>query len=137
MHDIRLRIFALATPLFLLGTAAAAAAEMTGEEVKALITGKTVYLELGTTSTGGTGQGAIFYSPDGAALYRTASGAIWHGTWTIRGNNVCIDWKEAPNNACTKYDKIGSTITIVNSTTGQARGKVAKAVDGNIEKLSP
>jgi len=102
-----------------------------------LIAGKTVYLELGTTSTGGAGQGAIFYSSNGAALYRTAGGAIWHGVWTIRDSNVCIDWKEAPNNACTKYDKTGSTITIINATSGETRGKVAKVVDGNIEKLIP
>jgi hypothetical protein len=110
---------------------------MTGDEVKALIAGKTVYLELAATSTGGAGQGVIFYSLDGSALYRTASGAIWHGTWTIRGNNVCIDWKEAPNNPCTKYDKTGNTIAIINLATGQTRGKVTNAVDGNAEKLIP
>ena len=35
----------------------AIAADMTGDEIKATISGKTVYLECGATSTGGQGQG--------------------------------------------------------------------------------
>ena len=47
------------------------------------------------------------------------------------------DWKELPNNACTKYDKEGDTITFINAQTGQTRGKVVKTAAGNAENLAP
>jgi hypothetical protein len=116
----------------------AAAAELTGAEIKELISGKSVYLELTAASATGTpGQGVIYYAPDGTALYKTSKGVMWHGTWTTKDNTSCADWKEAPNNPCTKYDKQGDTITIINVATGQARGKVLKTAAGNAEKLAP
>jgi hypothetical protein len=82
----------------------ATGAEMTGDQIKELVSGKSVYLELTATSSGGAGQGVIYYATDGTALYKTAKGVIWHGTWTITGNTGCTDWKERPNNPCSKYD---------------------------------
>jgi hypothetical protein len=97
-----------------------------------------VYLELTAASaTGAPGQGVIYYAPDGSELYKTAKGATWHGTWSIKGNTLCNDWKEAPNNPCTKYDKQGDTITIIIATTGQTRGKILKTAAGNAENLKP
>jgi hypothetical protein len=116
----------------------AMAAELTGAEIKDLITGKSVYLELTAASATGTpGQGVIFYAADGSALYKTAKGAMWHGTWVIKDNTACIDWKEAPNNPCTKYDKDGDTTSIINVATGQTRGKILKTASGNAENLAP
>src|ERR1700674_725787 len=115
----------------------AAAAEMTGAEIKELVSGKSVYLELSATSSGGAGQGVIYYAADGSALYKTAKGVIWHGTWTIKGNTGCTDWKERPNNPCSKYDKQGDAITIINAENGQTRGKVLKTAAGNAEKITP
>jgi hypothetical protein len=34
---------------------------------------------------------------DGTALYKTPTGAMWHGKWEIKGNTACADWKEKPN----------------------------------------
>jgi hypothetical protein len=48
----------------------AIAADLTGDEIKATISGKTVYLECGATSTGGQGQGIIYYAEDGTAQSR-------------------------------------------------------------------
>ena len=79
----------------------------------------------------------IYNAADGTALYKTAKGTIWHGKWAAKDNAVCNDWQEAPSNPCTKYDKQGDTITIINSATGQARGKITKIADGNAEKLAP
>ena len=45
--------------------------------------------------------------------------------------------KEAPNNPCAKYDKQGDTISVINSATGQVRGKILKTAPGNAEKLAP
>ena len=119
----------------LIGTARAA--EMTGAEIKQFLSGKSVYLELTATSSGGAGQGVIYYAADGTALYKTAKGALWHGTWSIKDNTACTDWKEFPNNPCSKYDKQGDTVMQINAVTGQPRGKILKTADGNAEKLAP
>ena len=121
--------------VYLIGTARAA--EMTGPEIKQFLSGKTVYPELTATSSGGAGQGAIYYAADGTALYKTAKGALWHGTWAIKDNTLCTDWKEFPNNPCSKYDKQGDAVMVFNAVTGQPRGKILKTADGNAEKLAP
>jgi hypothetical protein len=120
---------------YLVGTATAA--ELTGAEVKQLLSGKTVYLELTATSSGGAGQGVIYFAADGTALYRTAKGLMWHGMWAVKDNTACTDWKEFPNNPCSKYDKQGDAIMQLNAVTNQPRAKVIKTVDGNAEKLVP
>jgi hypothetical protein len=118
-------------------TIAAWAAEMTAAELKELVSGKTVYLETTPDSTGGVGQGAIYYNTDGTSLYKTAKGPILHGKWTIKENTVCNDWKEQPGNSCSKYDKQGNTINIINVATGKVRSKILKTVPGNAEKIAP
>lgn len=128
----------IAVAAFIVFTGSAIAAELTGAEIKELIGGKSVYLELTTASVTGTpGQGVIYYATDGTALYKTAKGAMWHGTWTIKDNTTCAVWKEATDNTCTKWDKQGDTISLVNVATGQTRGKVLKTAPGNAEKLAP
>ena len=113
----------------------ASAAEMKAAEVTQLISGKTAYLELVGASTAGAGQGVIYYSPDGNSFYKTPKGVIWHGAWAMKGDTVCNDWKEAPGNACTIYDKQGDAISIINSATKQPRGTITKIVDGNVENI--
>ena len=75
--------------VFLIGSAVAA--DLTGAQLKELFSGKSVYLENTATSTAGVGQGVIYYAADGTALYKTGSGKILHGTWTIKENTACID----------------------------------------------
>ena len=128
---------AIAAACFVYLIGAARAAEMTGPEIKQFLSGKTVYLELTATSSGGAGQGVIYYAADGTALYKTAKGALWHGTWAIKDNTACTDWKEFPNNPCSRYDKQGDAIMQINAVTGQPRGKILKTADGNAEKLAP
>jgi hypothetical protein len=115
----------------------AIAADMSGDEIKATISGKTVYLECGTSSTGGLGQGVIYYAADGTALYKSAGRGMLHGTWSVKGNTGCTDWKEVPNNPCSRYDKQGDTITQINVATNQPRCKITKTAPGNAEKLAP
>ena len=58
----------------------AIAADMTGDEIKAFTSGKTVYIETTPASVTGTpGQGVIYWAEDGTALYKTPTGALWHG----------------------------------------------------------
>lgn len=118
---------------------AASAADLTDGEIKTLISGKTVYLEIGGggSVTGATGPGVIYYNADGTAVFKTPKGEMWTGKWTIKGNTGCVEWKQATTNACTRYDKQGETITLINVATGQPRGKIVKTADGNAEKLAP
>jgi hypothetical protein len=58
----RVVVCALCTTL-LVGSAAAA--DLTGAELKTLLSGKSVYLENTATSTAGAGQGVIYYAADG------------------------------------------------------------------------
>ena len=113
------------------------AADLTGAEIKEVISGKTVYLECTQTSTGGAGQGVIYFAADGAALYKSAGRGMLHGTWAIKDNTACTDWKEVPNNPCSRYSKQGDTISLVNVATGQTRCKIVKTAPGNAEKLAP
>jgi hypothetical protein len=116
----------------------ALAADMTAAEIKAFLSGKTVYLETTAASaSGAAGQGVIFWAEDGTALYKTPSGAVMHGKWEIKGNTNCTDWKERPNTACVRYDKTGDAITVIDAASGQTRAKVVKTAPGNAEKLAP
>jgi len=116
----------------------ALAADMTGAEIKAFLSGKTVYLETtGASATGKAGQGVIYWAEDGTALYKTPSGAMWHGKWEIKGNTNCTEWKERSNTGCTRYDKVGDAVTVFDVASGQPRAKIVKSAPGNAEKLAP
>jgi hypothetical protein len=59
-------------------------------EIKELISGDSVYLELTASITSAEGSGIIYYDSFGTTLYKTPKGTIW---------------KDSPKNPCTKYDK--------------------------------
>jgi hypothetical protein len=82
-------------------------------------------------------HGVIYWAEDGTALYKTPSGAMWHGKWEIKGNTLCADWKERPNNPCTRYEKTGDAVTVLDAASGQTRAKIMKTAPGNAEKLAP
>jgi hypothetical protein len=128
----------IAAVVLLCMTGAAGAAELSGAEIKDYISGKTVYVETtGGSVTGTAGQGMIYYATDGSALYKTPKGEMWHGTWEIKGNTNCSTWKEVGKPACSKYDKQGDAVSIINAESGQVRAKVLKTASGNAEKLVP
>jgi hypothetical protein len=115
----------------------AMAAEMTAAEIKALISGNTVYAETtGAAATGTAGQNVLYFASDGSALFKNPKG-MWHGTWSFKGDTVCFDWKEAPNTPCRKYDKQGDVISVINIATGEVVAKVVKTAPGNAEKVAP
>ena len=116
----------------------AVAGDMTGAEIKAFMSGRTVYLETTTASASGkAGQGVIYWGEDGTALYKTAGGGMLHGKWEIKGNTNCTDWKERPGIGCTRYEKTGDAVTVFDATSGAIRAKVLKTAPGNAEKLAP
>ena len=119
-------------------TGSALAADMTGSEIKSYISGKSIYLQTtAASSVAATGQAVIYFAEDGTGLYKTPSAAIWHGTWQIKGDTLCTDWKERANNPCTRYDKTGDTVSVLDAASGQVRAKIVKVPPGNSEKLTP
>jgi hypothetical protein len=60
-----------------------------------------------------------------------------HGTWVIKGNTNCTDWKERPGSGCVRYDKTGGTVTAVDAASGKTRAKIVKTAAGNAENLKP
>ena len=77
------------------------AAELTGAEIKSLVTGNSIYLETtGDSVTGKPGQGVIYYFPEGTSLYKTPMGVMWHGKWEIKDNTNCTNWTERPGSSC-------------------------------------
>lgn len=116
----------------------ALAADMSGAEIKALLTDRTTYLETTTASaTGQAGQGVIYWAADGTALFQTPTGPMFHGKWQIKGNTNCIDWKERPSMGCVRYDKTGDVVTAIDIASGEARARIVKIAAGNAEKLTP
>lgn len=136
MRIVARAIIATAGVSSLIGSALAA--DMTGADIKAFLSGKTVYLEATAASASGqAGQGVIYWAEDGTALYKTPTGAILHGKWEIKGNTNCTQWKERPNTACVRYDKTGDTVAAIDAVSGQIRAKIVKTAPGNAEKLAP
>jgi hypothetical protein len=100
--------------------------------------GKTAYLETTAASASGqSGQGVIYWSADGTALYKTPSGGMMHGNWEIKDNTLCANWKEKPGTGCVRYDKAGDAVTVIDAASGNTRAKIVKTAPGNAEKLAP
>jgi hypothetical protein len=136
MRSITRIVLWAGSSIALAGTALAA--DLTGLEIKALLYGKTVYLETTAASAAGkAGQGVIYWSEDGTALYKTPDGSMMHGKSEIKDNTNCTEWKERPGTGCTRYDKQGDVITIIDTKSGQVRAKIVKTAPGNAEKLAP
>jgi hypothetical protein len=114
------------------------AADLTGPEIKALLSGNTVYLQTtAASSSGQAGQSVIYWAADGTALFKTANGSMMHGTWVIKDNTNCTDWKERPGAGCVRYDKTGDTITAIDAASGKVRATIVKTASGDAEKLAP
>ena len=62
---------------------------------------------------------------------------MWTGTWQMKGDMLCTEWKQRPSTRCGRWDKTGETVSIIDSATGQTRAKVVKTAPGNAEKLAP
>lgn len=124
--------------LIAISATSAFAADMTTDELRIFLVGRTYYLDV---AGGGTlaqaGQATLYFAPDGTVLNRIPSGKTQQGTWTIKDNAVCVAWKDLPPNPCSRYDRQGDVVNIINLATGQPRGKISKTADGNVENLKP
>jgi len=134
MRSIRRIVIAVAASFGLIGSATAT--EMIGTEIKEFVSGKTVYNETTAASvTGAQGHGILYYAADGSALYKTPKGELWHGNWEIKADTICLTFKEVGKRGCSKFDKQGDTISIIDAENGQVRAKVLKTASGNPENL--
>ncbi len=114
----------------------AQAADMSGADITKLISGNTVYIEFEAANVNtGAGPGIIYYSTDGKVTAKFPNGNAPKGGWFIKDNTSCITWDGRPPNPCTKYDKQGEVITLINTADGKPRGKIVKMAPGNAEKL--
>ena len=78
---------------------------LSGDEIKALVTGKIIE----------TSGGIISYKADGKyEYYGKSNGATFRGKWSIRGDQVCVDF-DAGDKRCDRYVKDGSRISLKNS----------------------
>jgi hypothetical protein len=136
MRTVARAIIVITSVVGVIGSAAAA--DLTGADIKATFSGRTAYLGTTAASAAGVaGQVVIYWAEDGTALYRTPSGAIMHGKWEIKDNTNCTEWKERPGTGCVRYDKTGDVITTIDVASGQVRAKIVKTAPGNTEKLAP
>ena len=116
----------------------AVAADLTAAEIKALVGGKTAYLEVTTAGAAGTaGQGVLYFAEDGTILNKTPAGPVWHGKFEFKDNTTCPAWKEKPDVSCSRWDKTGDVVSIFDAGSGQLRSKITKIAPGNAEKLAP
>jgi hypothetical protein len=135
MRIIKHSIAAGLASVCLIGSATAA--DLTGAEIQSLISGKTGYVETGAASvTGAIGKGAIYWAADGSGLYKTPQGPVWHGTWSVKGNLYCSEWKEGAKRPCVKAEKQGDIVSLIDSESGQLRVKILKTAPGNAESLN-
>ncbi len=114
---------------------AAHAADLTAAQIQDMTLGKTLYMNFEANTTAGQGAGFIYYPDAKSVILKTPTGAIWHGVRTVKGDTVCIEWKEQPNTGCTRFDKTGDVMTLIRIDTNKPRGTVTKVVAGNPERL--
>ena len=78
---------------------------MSGDEIKALITGRTIDLT----------DGMATYKADGKyEFYVKANGATSRGKWSVQGDRVCVDF-DAGGSRCDQYLKDGTKTFLKNS----------------------
>jgi hypothetical protein len=119
-------------------TSSALAADMTGADIKVLLSGKTAYVETTAASvTRQVGDGVIYWNADGTALYRRPLGGMMHGKWEITGDSLCTQWKERPGTGCVRYGKTGDAVTVIDVKSRKTRAKIVKLAPGNAENLTP
>ena len=114
----------------------AEASDMTGSQIRSLISGKSVYVKLNDEAAAGN-HGVIYYGADGNALFKGDQGGVWHGTWSIKGNTACVEWVEEPANPCSRYKSSQGIVEIINIATSRPRGMILRIKRGNVENILP
>jgi len=130
-----LSIFTFATCLA--GSAAIAEETVTAEQLKALITGNTLYVDLPAGAPGAPdgGSAPIYYAADGSAAALLPSGLQLVGRWALEADRYCIDWDNGPKNSCTQLIRAEQGFVVIDANIGEPRGVATRIAAGNPEDL--
>ena len=120
---------ALAVP-----AASAAGTPFTAEQLDALLTGNTVYLDVPAGGPmGDGGETPIRFGADGRAQARLPTDASLVGEWRLEEARYCIDWEPAPKDSCTSIAREDGALLFVDTITGASRGTVMRIEPGDPE----
>ncbi|MEL7297305.1 MAG: hypothetical protein AAGJ86_06560 [Pseudomonadota bacterium] len=110
---------------------------MAGAELAGLLTGNTVYILVPPKTNDESTESLVpfKFGADRSAVARLSNDTTLVGTWTIDGDQYCVDWNNGPKNSCSRLLRSSTMIRIVDAATGDPRGRIAKIVPGNPERL--
>ena len=116
------------------GLAHAADAPFTAEQLDALLTGNTVYLDVPAGGPmGDGGEAPVRFGTDGAMYARLPTGVLMVGEWRLDDARYCVDWDPAPKGSCTSVAREDGTLLFVDANTGANRGTVMRIEPGDPE----
>lgn len=116
------------------GTAALADETMNCDQLSALITGNTFYVNVPAGAPNG-GTAPIYYSEDGTAVAQLPAGLKLVGTWVLETDQYCIDWDNGPKNSCSQRLRGTDGFIVRDAKLGKPRGLVTRIATGNPEDL--
>ncbi len=100
-------ICAIALPIF--GLASEARADMTGDQIKAAVSGKTM-------DFAGKYNGTMVFDADGAASMTLKIGVKKTGKWSVKGNQFCSQW-QGEGEQCGTWNSEGGKYVTSNGYT--------------------
>ena len=119
------------------GSAAIAQDALKTEQLKPLITGNTLYVEIpaGVPGAPDGGTAPIYYAEDGSTAALLPAGVKLVGRWTLEDDRYCIDWDNGPKNSCTQLIRAAQGFVLMDANLGEPRGVVTRFATGNPEGL--
>lgn len=121
----------------LIGSTAAADETMNTAQLRALVTGNTLYVEIPVGAPGAPdgGTAPIYYGEDGSAAAQLPAGLKLVGTWTLEEDRYCIDWDNGPKNSCSQLIRGSDGFVVMDAALGERRGMITRIATGNAEDL--
>lgn len=137
MRPLPNKLFILTFAVGLAGSAARAEEPVTAEQLKTLITGNTLYVEIPAGAPGAPdgGTAPIYYAGNGSAAALLPSGLKLVGRWALEEDQYCIDWDNGPKNSCTQLIRREQGFVVMDANLGEPRGIVTRFSTGNPENL--
>ena len=121
----------------LLSSSIAHAASLNAMQLDGLLTGNTLYLRIppGGQALPDGGIVPFKYGADGTSAARLSEKVTLVGTWELKDDYYCVDWKNGPKNSCTRIVKTEMGIDLIDVESGDIRGTVDRVVPGNPEQI--
>lgn len=118
-------------------SAALAETPLSGEQLNAIVTGNTLYVDVPAGAPGAPdgGTAPIYYAADGSVTAKLPAGLVLVGAWAIEGDSYCIDWDNGPQNSCTQLVRQGDQFVVMDIAKREPRGTVSRIQTGNAEGL--